>query len=83
MKSKTGFRYIYILTFCQSVLFIVSFTCEDVSFLLCRMFGECTGRMRRFAGRQKSPQEVIRTLKEGLQLLSRYENKEDKRRQKV
>jgi len=39
--------------------------------------------MRRFAGRQKSPQEVIRTLKEALQLLNRYENKEDKRRQKV
>jgi len=40
--------------------------------------------MRRFGGgRQKSPQEVIRTLKEGLQVLGRYDNKDDKRRQKV
>ena len=40
-------------------------------------------RMRRFGGRQKSPQEVIRTLKEGLLVLNRYDNKDDKRRQKV
>lgn len=40
-------------------------------------------KMRRFGGRQKSPQEVIRTLKEGLLVLNRYDNKEDKRRQKV
>jgi len=39
--------------------------------------------MRRFGGRQKSPQEVIRTLKEGLLVLNRYDNKDDKRRQKV
>ena len=39
--------------------------------------------MRRFGGRQKSPQEVIRTLKEGLQVLNRYDSKDDKRRQKV
>jgi len=39
--------------------------------------------MRRFGGRQKSPQEMIRTLKEGLVQLNRYDNKDDKRRQKV
>jgi len=39
--------------------------------------------MQRFRGKQKSPQEVIRTLKEALTQLNRYDNKDDKRRQKV
>jgi len=39
--------------------------------------------MHRIRGKQKSPQEVIRLLKDGLQQLSRYDNKDDKRRQKV
>jgi calcium binding protein 39 len=36
-----------------------------------------------FGGKQKSPQEVIRTLKEGLLFLTRSDNKEDKRYQRA
>jgi calcium binding protein 39 len=36
-----------------------------------------------FGGKQKSPQEVVRTLKEGLQVLTRSDNKDDKRHQRA
>jgi hypothetical protein len=39
--------------------------------------------MPRFGSRQKSPQEVVKLLKEALLVLSRSDNKDDKRHQRV